>query len=74
MRCNPTLGLGLDELGRFAYTRAECDDRLALIEQALDAWAPRHAPEGVGLLQTARDKLEGWRRMLPVNADVAQAG
>ncbi len=59
-----TKGLGLDELGRFAYTFAEVQDRLALIDQALDGWAQTHSHWDVPHLQTAQGKLMHWRSHL----------
>lgn len=71
----PLRDTGLDLLGRFGYTLPECDDRLALIQQALDDWAPQHAPEHVQPLKTAQRKLSGWRGLLygitPARADEA---
>ena len=64
-RRNPLLGLGLDELGRFAYTWHECEDRLQLIRAALADWAPEHAPHLQEPLENARRKLSGWQRDLP---------
>lgn len=53
----PLRGHGLDRMGRFAYTRAETADRLALIENALSDPA-----EGmdVASLEAARRKLSMW--------------
>ena len=57
----PLSGRGLDEIGLFAYSRAEVDDRLGLIDAALAA--------GVGerddaALRSARRKLAAWRERL----------
>lgn len=62
---SPTLERGSDELGRFAYTRQECDDRIALVDEAeASGWADRQ-PDGVGwALQLARQKLQEWRFIL----------
>lgn len=64
-RRNPLLGLGLDELGRFAYTWHECEDRLDLIRTALTTWAPEHAPHLREPLETAKTKLRNWQAELP---------
>lgn len=57
----PLSGRGLDEIGLFAYSREEVDDRLGLIDAALAA--------GVGdrddaALRSARRKLAAWRERL----------
>lgn len=64
-RRNPLLGLGLDELGRFAYTWHECEDRLDLIRTALQTWAPEHAPHLAEHLHNAKFKLINWQNELP---------
>jgi hypothetical protein len=71
---SPVLNRGLDEVGRFAYTTRECDDRITLIDDALRGWAQQqdlsrwpgdhdNAPDAsvVDLLTSARDKLDSWR-------------
>jgi hypothetical protein len=73
---SPTLNRGLDEIGRFAYTRMECDDRIALVEEAeASGWTARQ-PEHVGkALKTARRKLRTWRDILDsLAAPEEQAG
>ncbi|MEB3048916.1 hypothetical protein KV112_04030 [Mycolicibacter sp. MYC123] len=58
----PLEGRGLDEIGLFAYSRAEIDDRLALIDAALN-----HAdtPEvDIRPLRKAREKLQRWSQKL----------
>jgi hypothetical protein len=71
-RRNPTLGLGLDELGRFAYTVGECQDRLDLISTALTDRVPDNAPDLRRPLENARDELEGWQGAL--HAAAARSG
>lgn len=62
-RSNPTLGLGLDELGRFAYTARECRDRLDLLREARDAWGPEDPDDFK--VERAYFKLESWFSSLP---------
>jgi len=62
---SPTRGRGLDEIGRFAYSLPEVEDRLRLIETITQAWAGR--PErraDVDRLDSVRWKLESWRSEL----------
>lgn len=61
-RHSPTLGIGMDELGFFPYSLAETDDRLALIDEALQTDA---VPGDRKPLESARDKLAEWRVYLP---------
>ena len=62
-RSSLNLGLGLDELGRFAYTRAECDDRLLLLEEAMDTWG--EDDRDFDTYESAHLKLMSWRDTLP---------
>lgn len=59
----PLDGVGMAELGRFAYSRWECIDRIRIINRALDD--PATSPEDVALLESAKAKLDRWRSMLP---------
>lgn len=62
---SPTRGRGLDEIGRFAYSLPEVEDRLRLIETITQAWAGR--PErraDVDRLDSVRWRLESWRSEL----------
>lgn len=48
----PKLDRGFDEIGRFAYTRQECDDRIALVDEAeaygWTKWQPETSPRPCG--------------------------
>jgi hypothetical protein len=57
----PLAERGLDEIGLFAYSREEVDDRVALIDAALDAGAP---DRDAVALRSARRKLTAWRDRL----------
>jgi hypothetical protein len=57
----PLDGRGLDEIGLFAYSRDEADDRIQLIDKALSDGA---AGGDVEVLQSARLKLDAWRMKL----------
>lgn len=57
----PFNGRGLDEIGLFAYSRDEVDDRIAMIDAAMDDGA---AGSDEPLLTSARQKLESWRNDL----------
>jgi hypothetical protein len=61
----PLRGRGLDEIGLFAYSRAEVADRLALITTALS----RHDIPNADIrpLRSAEDKLQLWRQKLATN-------
>lgn len=62
-RLSPTRGRGMDELGFFPYTLAETEDRIALIDNALEAGHP--IPERMNrVLRSARSKLCDWRLIL----------
>lgn len=50
---------GLGQVGRFAYTRAEVDERLALLTAALDHAAVSDADKE--LIRSATGKLQRWR-------------
>ena len=65
-RPSPTLGIGLDELGRFAYNRRECDDRLDLLYEAAAAWGEKDPDHHDA--QEAIHKLHRWRQMIPGKA------
>ena len=65
-RPSPTLGLGLDDLGQFAYNRGECNDRLDLLYEALRSWGEDDPDYYAG--QTAIEKLHAWRDMRPLEA------
>lgn len=56
----PLAGRGLDEIGLFAYSRDEVDDRLALIEAALGDGDGEGARDGAAL-RSAKRKLLAWR-------------
>jgi len=58
---HPLAGRGLDEIGLFAYSREEIDDRLALIGAALAAGATER---DAAALRSARNKLAAWRDRL----------
>jgi len=62
-RHSPTQGRGLDELGFFPYSLAETEDRLSLIDEALNADVL--TGEERTLLASAREKLLEWRAYLP---------
>ncbi len=57
----PLSGRGLDEIGLFAYSREEVDDRLALIDAAL---AADPGARDAAALGSARSKLAAWRERL----------
>ncbi len=57
----PLEGRGLDQIGLFAYSRDEVDDRINLIDRAL---SDRVADQDTDSLQSARKKLEAWRSRL----------
>lgn len=57
----PLSGRGLDEIGLFAYSREEVDDRLALIDAAL---AADPGARDAAALASARTKLAAWRERL----------
>jgi hypothetical protein len=61
----PLKGRGLDEIGLFAYSRTEVDDRLALITTALS----RHDTPDADIrpLRSAEDKLQRWCQKLATN-------
>jgi hypothetical protein len=61
-RRSPTRGVGMDEIGFFPYSLAETDDRLALIDDALQVEALIGDRKS---LESARDKLAEWRAHLP---------
>lgn len=57
----PRVGRGLDQVGLFAYSREEVDDRIALIDTALsDGTIGREAED----LQSAKTKLVAWAKRL----------
>lgn len=58
----PFQGRGLDEVGLFAYSRAEVDDRLALITAARNH--PDTPEVEIMALRSAEGKLQQWRRKL----------
>jgi hypothetical protein len=61
----PKLDRGFDEIGRFAYTRQECDDRIALVDEAEAYGWTKWQPETVAkALRSARRKLRVWRDIL----------
>jgi len=57
----PLSGRGLDELGLFAYSREEVDDRVALIDAALAAGP---GDRDAVALNSARTKLAAWGERL----------
>lgn len=57
----PLKGRGLDRIGLFAYSSEEVDDRIDLIDQALNAGA---ADGEADALRSARYKLDAWRKRL----------
>ena len=57
----PLTGRGLDQIGLFAYSSEEVDDRIGLIDQALNAGV---ADQDANALRSARDKLDSWRSRL----------
>ena len=57
----PLEGRGLDEIGLFAYSCDEADDRIKLIDKALSDGA---AGRDVEALHSARKKLDAWRKRL----------
>jgi hypothetical protein len=63
---SPTRGRGMDELGFFPYSLAETEDRLSLIDEALNADV-MDGDEREGL-SSARQKLLEWRGHLPGGA------
>ncbi len=70
---SPTLERGLDEIGRFAYTRQECDDRIALVDEAeASGWTARQPEHVVRALRLARRKLREWRNRLDGLAESGQ--
>ena len=59
---SPTAGIGLDVFGRFAYTVAETDERLTLVDRALDDPATSDADRDA--LLSAGGKLAEWRQLV----------
>lgn len=57
----PLTGRGLDEIGLFAYSRDEVNNRISLIDQALNDGPP---DLDVKALRSAREKLDAWRGKL----------
>lgn len=57
----PFEGRGLDEIGLFAYSSGEVDDRIAMIDVAVRDGT---AGPDESLLTSARQKLESWRNDL----------
>ena len=57
----PLEGRGLDQIGLFAYSRDEVDDRINLIDRAVSDGV---TDQDTDALQSARKKLEAWRSRL----------
>jgi hypothetical protein len=57
----PLEGRGLDEIGLFAYSRDEVDDRISLIDRAMSDGGSEQDTDS---LRSARKKLDAWRRRL----------
>lgn len=57
----PFNGRGLDEIGLFAYSQGEVDDRIAMIDAVIQGGA---AGSDEPLLRSARQKLDSWRNDL----------
>lgn len=58
---SPLAGRGLDEIGLFAYSRDEVEDRIYLIDQASSDGVP---DRDANALRSARHKLDSWRSTL----------
>lgn len=65
----PLRETGLDEVGRFAYTKHECRQRLKAIQWAIAE--PSTSDGDRFLLERAEWKLERWYEMLPNSLSVA---
>jgi hypothetical protein len=61
------VGSGLGNVGRFAYTAEETQERLSLIDEAMRTWAPEGTRDN-DVLWHARTKLREWLGMLEAGA------
>ena len=57
----PLEGRGLDEIGLFAYSRDEVNDRISLIDRAMSGGGSEQDTDS---LRSARKKLDAWRSRL----------